>query len=823
MLDTEKTAVLETAVLAYDALFDDLGPEASAAFKEAVASYLETGVAIPEVQSVSKATYYSNWNYHLIHSLEAKVSSTDLTGENEEVSQDAELAQFIANDLKIAAKIAAAVEQQYAAGHLAGNNTQIINNFKGFLTDDLSRLQVETQVLSEQYQRLSDSTHVDFDAERAQAIGVKLNTTRELITAAEDMQNGLSQYNSGDDITSFAAEQGDYLQLRIDALELSKQEKQAEYETFASENYTGSADLAEVAKYELEELSRESLDLTARKHGLDDIEQYDSTLRSASFKAGVNLLSTSRAAAAFAVNPENSVEGHVTNAGFLGEALLSSSGDLLEAAGHLNVSKGARGFAAVALVAGASGSFVPTAKLLADPDLSPEMRRVVEAEVGLQGTALAFAAVENVLGIAELAVTAGSKAATVLGKAVPIIGAIGSVIGAINPVKWAEFEQKQDRIDAIRDSGTYSSGLLGDLLQESKTAEAAFYGTTTALDVTTGVTAGVLAATGVGAPISAAVGLIGGAISAIVGAFEQVALEAIADRYADKIRTDAEGNPQTVEAFFKGSFDQKQERIKEHYTEFFEEFIAENDVDRVLALGGQGLDATDIELAAISKTSGELNKTARNYVETFTTNGWQPGSHALSPSSGFETNVIQLDKAHGSKSFLTFTTPLFAAGTEDISRRETGKNEYQTTLRIKDLSGWEIRDHGVNETTFNMSKVVSSAQDRFGNSMEIGIAIQAAAGDDALFAYEAQTSFDGGSGQDTASYARLSGVELAEGLEIRATGATTLLVEKNLSAGSKYFKESIDSQTTHHGKRTEVVQFRKVGLEERENQHAVTD
>ncbi|MFS4583092.1 hypothetical protein [Phaeobacter sp. C3_T13_0] len=820
MLDDEKSAILETSVIAYDAIFSDLGPEARESFRDTVQTYLESDIAIPEVKSISKATNYSNWNFNLVKSLKGKIAGSDLIEEDE--NQAAELAGFIAKDLKIVGKMVAAVEQQYAAGQLADSNEQYVNSIKGNVSNDLGKLRTELNLLTEQFSRYNDQQHADYDATLAQTVNRKIQTTTEMIFTAENLQTTLNEFNKGEDIGGFTKEHSDYLQLRIDALEVARQEKLSEYKQYAAETYTGSEDLANAAKFELETISEETLGLINQKEKTDGFEEYSSTVRTASLKAGVSLLSTAQASAAFATKPENTVDGHITNAGFLGEAIGSSMGDILDAAGHLKVAKGFKGFAALSLVGGAAGSFVPTAKLLADPNLDPETRKIVQAEVGLQGTALAFAAVENVLGIAELAVKAGSKAANVLGKAVPIIGAIGSVVGAINPAKWSEFDQKQDRIDAIQKADTYSSGLLGDLLQESKDAEAAFYGVTTGLDVVTGVTSGVLAATGVGAPIAAAVGLIGGAISAIVGAFEQVALEGIADKYAEKIRTDKNGNEQTVEEFFDGSFDQKQDKIKAHYTDFFSDLVAEDDIDQVIALGGQGLDATDVELAAITKTSGELNKTAKNYVETFANNGWLAGDRSLTQVQGDAVNVIQLPNANGAKSYLTFTTPLFAAGNESTSREETGKNEYQTTLKITDLSGWKIRDFGNNQTTFNMSKVVTSAQDRLGNSMEIGIEIDAAGGDDTLFAYESEITFDGGSGSDTASYARLSGTELSRGITVFAS-ADTVSVSKNLKEGSKYYQETIDSQTTNHGKRTEVVEFRKVGLEDRSTQHSVTD
>ncbi|XHE54872.1 hypothetical protein L0Z66_15850 [Phaeobacter sp. BS34] len=74
MLNEEQAAILETSVIAYDAIFADLGPEARDSFRDTVQTYLESGVAIPEVKSISKATNYSNWNYNLVKSLKGKIA-----------------------------------------------------------------------------------------------------------------------------------------------------------------------------------------------------------------------------------------------------------------------------------------------------------------------------------------------------------------------------------------------------------------------------------------------------------------------------------------------------------------------------------------------------------------------------------------------------------------------------------------------------------------------------------------------------------------------------------------------------------------------------
>ena len=394
--------------------------------------------------------------------------------------------------------------------------------------------------------------------------------------------------------------------------------------------------------------------------------------------------------------------------------------------------------------------------------------------------------------------------------------------------------RNEERITAIRKSDTYSSDLLADLLSESNTINKAFYGVTTGLNGATGIASSALALSGIGAPIAAAVGLIGGAISAIVGAFESVALEGLADRYADKLRTDEDGNPQSIDDFFAGSFEHKQDQVKEHYTKFFSDLVEDESIDQVIALGGQGLDATDTELLAFTKTAPELTKTAQNFVETFTDDGWQEGEHALQVTPGQDINLIQLADAGDTKQYLTFTTPLFSAGTEQLSRDETGKNEYETTLTIDDLSGWRIRDAGDNETTFNLSKLVTSAQRTRESSSEITAAadlrttIEAGGGDDTLFSYEAEVNFHGGEGTDTASYTRLSTKELTSGINVRVlptgNGPEAITVDKHIAAGSKTYEETIGSRTTHPtSKRTETVEYRNVSLVERDSEIQNTD
>lgn len=845
-LNANDAAVLQTTLAAYDALFSELGQEARDAFEETVTTFMATDVRSPEgqaIEDIASDVDYTNWNYHLVNGLKSKIASAKFADEEE--NQAAQIASFVAQDLRIAGKLAGIANAKYQQDANNALYLNKINEVKALYSSDIDLISANLDVLNQQLDRINSDVEF-FYPDKANNLAKEIASQTELLAEANRLKTQLDDFEAaslipkepgaeapkGSGAEQFTKAYADFSQLRLDLMELKKVELLNELEIYTDTSTALQSEaLADITRSQLDDLNRDTLQVKQKQDDQASFADKGADLKSSGISLAGNVLYAVQAGVGFALKDEDAPPAsYVASSGYLGEAVLGGLSDILDITDHAKAANGFKGAASVALLAGNAASFAPIAQILhtgKDADGNPvseDHLAVIRAEVGLQGTALALSAVETTLTIAQLAVSTGSKAASVLGSAIPIVGAIGSVVGAINPLKWAEFDQKQQHIDAVRDSGTYSSGLLGDLLSESKTIQEAFYGTTTALNAVTGVASGVIAATGVGAPIAAAVGLIGGAVSAIIGAFEQVALEDLANRYADKIRTDENGSEQSVEDFFEGSFEQKQEQAKDHYTDFFTDLVADDDIDQVVALGGQGLDATDLELSAITKTSGELGKTAQNFVETFTDSGWREENRTLSQNSGDSANLIQLQDAQGAKTYLTFTTPLFAAGNEELSRDSTGKNEYQTTLKITDLSGWRIRDYGDNETTFNMSKVVTSAQSaNESQHKDIRFEIEAEGGNDTLFAYEAGVTFDGGAGIDTASYTRLSGTELASGVQITATGPETIEVHKNLSSGAKLYQESIHTSTTNYGKRTEVVEYRAVSLVERDEESQSTD
>lgn len=545
---------------------------------------------------------------------------------------------------------------------------------------------------------------------------------------------------------------------------------------------------------------------------------------------GSNLLTVASSAAGLAktIQEDGSTVAVAQASTGLGGFVADTIASFIDLSSAKSAGKASAAFGAVGAAAGFSASVVgitEISKQLHDPNISDEQKEYLKAEIGLQGAVAGLSAVAGGLAVAQALVKAGSTAATTLGKAVPIIGAIASVASAINPAKWSEFNEKQDRIDNLRQSDDYSADLLSGLLDDTLVAQKGFYGATTALNAVTGVASAALAATGVGAGVAVLVGLIGGAISAIVGAFEQVALEDIADKYADKIRHRDDGSERTVEEFFKGSFDQQQEKSKQAYENVLQDIISDQGFDSAVTLGSQLLSASDLELAAKSKTRGELEKTARHYFEEYKdTGGWQDQTIRLEEKVG--DDHINLPDAASTASpenvYVSFLTPLLASGDQSTSTTSTGKNSNHTSVTISDLAGWVVNDGAGKNTTFNMNRIINSAQDKANNDVSVDFTINAGDGDDTLFAYDSEITFNGQGGTDTVSYTSFGADNLAGGITVNKT-ATGISVDKSLAAGSKYYKESIGSYETSHGKRTETVEYRQVQVLERDNVSNVTD
>ncbi|MFQ1702713.1 hypothetical protein ACJ5NV_19180 [Loktanella agnita] len=472
------------------------------------------------------------------------------------------------------------------------------------------------------------------------------------------------------------------------------------------------------------------------------------------------------------------------------------------------------GMAATAGIASAGLMMSEIAKQLDNPDLSDQERTYLQAELALQGTVMALSGIDGVL---TSMVTTGAMTSAYALKAIPILGGFASIASAINPARWAEFDAIEERIDGLDSEGSATEAALGDALNDTLHAKKAFYGSTAALDMAFGIGASAMAATGVGAPLAIATAVVGAVISGIVRATEQARLEGI----ADDLRADMTADGRTVEEFFDLSFDDRQDELRENYADYFDKMLDE-DFDAAIGLGSQVLTANDLSTAAISKTGGELRKTAKHYADTYTTaGGWDPEEIMLSEQEGSDT--LTLADRGSEKVYLTFMSPLLASGNESTSREETGKNEFRTSLTIEDMAGWKIVDSGAEtNTTFNMVNVINHARDINGNDITLDMEINAGGGDDTYFGYDSAITFNGGKGTDTVSYTRMGDELLTKGISAKATG-DEILVDKTLRADSKVYTEVVGEFEEAHGKRTETIEYRSIELKERGEVTTVQD
>lgn len=527
---------------------------------------------------------------------------------------------------------------------------------------------------------------------------------------------------------------------------------------------------------------------------------------------------------ATAIDGESSAESIASQSNslvyeFLG--LLSAGLDFKNAAQFAKLSKALGAFGAVAGTAASSLGIADYARALNDPDLPDWQRDYIESEIGLQSATATLLALEGLLSSIQATFATGSKTASILGKAVPVIGALAAVAGSVNPAKLAAFKEQENRISSLEGSDDYSSDLLAELLSNSLFAEKGFYITATVVDALAGITGAILAASGVGAGAGIAVGLIGGVVSATIQGAQQARLEEIADRYAEKMRSGEDGNRQSIEDYFEESFDQKQGKLEERYEEFFNDLIADR-YDEVFSFGSQTLTVSDLSLAAIAKTGGELGKTARHYFEKYSGQGhWDKESIELEAVKGAD-KIYLPDNGDGNNRYLTLMSPLMASGEEVLTREKEGKYKYFTSLEIKDLAGWEIIDQGESNTVFSSDNIVHSAQYASGKTLILKLAIDARGGNDTHLAATISTEFDGGAGEDTASYTGLENSELSSGLTVSGRG-DQISVTKHFDKGTQYIRETIEQHTERHGKRKETIEYRDLSVGECGNEITVTD
>ncbi|MEH6633720.1 MAG: hypothetical protein V7776_23205, partial [Halopseudomonas aestusnigri] len=273
-------------------------------------------------------------------------------------------------------------------------------------------------------------------------------------------------------------------------------------------------------------------------------------------------------------------------------------------------------------------------------------------------------------------------------------------------------------------------------------------------------------------------------------------------------------------------FVERHEETREIYQESFDALLKDGEFDAVIAAGSQTLTSSELALAAISRTGGELGRTARHYVDNYVTDGgWNTQNTFITAVSG--PDAIHLPSSSGDKLYFTFLNPLLASGEEVFTREEVGKNEFTTSLTIDDLDGWTIIDHGSNETTFDVSKIVNFGHDVNGFSHKVRSSILAGGSNDTYLGRNAEITFDGGNGTDTASYANF---EENEGIHFTfATQGTvdarieSILARKILAEGHEEYQETINTHTEQYGKRTEAIEYRDIEVVQATEERSVND
>ena len=759
----------------YDALYRDKIPDVRDRLVEYFALNEEEGWEDFESSHAKAQVVYTNWSYHLFAGHTQKINQ--ITAQTDKLLRDLEIAELAFRSSKIIKYVGNAVVYQANKDGIS----KIISFYQNLMDD--TDFAYDGSALMEMYEY---DKEVDWVSAHKKHISVLQNMREDVIALWDELETNRDNYEPEE----YEARRKKYKEkLLVLDTEFIEAEKSSAYA-----NKIGGF-VVDIASSAIS-LTQQSLSIARLVETGGDV--------SAEKIAGAAM--------------------------FMVGTISQTTADVLQFLGKSNVAgAAASGAAGVAFVGASAANFASVVRLLDNPDLSDEHRAFITAELGLQATSMALASVQIGLSIALKVAQFSASTASTVASAIPVIGALASVVGAINPLKWAEFSQKQDRIDALKESDAYSASMLGDLLGGSLAIEAGFYAASTAVGVYTGVGTSVLMASGVGAPVAAIFALVGAGISAIIQAFEQVALEGLAEAYREKMMTDEDGNFQTIDEFMEGSFDQQQDMAKARFESFFDDILA-GDTENVFSLGSHQLTSVDLSLLAITRTAGKnhsaliggadqhegsyLTASAKHYFEQYRADsGWNNQTIRLVQGEG--NDRIHLPDTGDQKNYLTFMTPLFASGTEDRSREALGKDNYVTELKITDLAGWVVVDSGDNSTTFDLDKIVTSAEGKEDDKKTIDFSVMAGGGDDMLFAYEASIKkFDGGDGVDTVSYAKLSGQELASGIHVEAVAEDSIVVRKLIAEGSKYYEESIETHTENYGKRTEHVEYRAVSLSE---------
>lgn len=387
-----------------------------------------------------------------------------------------------------------------------------------------------------------------------------------------------------------------------------------------------------------------------------------------------------------------------------------------------------------------------------------------------------------------------------------------SIMLAISPLAFMNAADKFNHANALdefakqfRKFGYDGDHLLAEYQRGVGTIEASLTTISTALGA---VSAGVSAAavgSAVGAPIALLVAGVTGLISGILEASKQAMFESVANRLQGKILQWEKQNG--GQNYFDKGYDSRYAAYLANNLKFLSELNKELEAERVIAITQQRWDNNIGELAGITKL-GERIKSGKAYADAF-----EDGKKVEAGSNitlDAKTGIIDISNSNGKKTqALHFTSPLLTAGTESRERLTNGKYSYINKLKFGRVKNWQVTD-GEASSKLDFSKVIQRVAETEGTD-EIGLIVNAKAGNDDIFVGQGKMNIDGGDGHDRVFYSKDGGFGNITVDGTSATEAGSYTVNRKVARGDIYH-EVVKRQETKVGKRTETIEYRDYEL-----------
>lgn len=428
----------------------------------------------------------------------------------------------------------------------------------------------------------------------------------------------------------------------------------------------------------------------------------------------------------------------------------------------------------------------------------------LDAQIALEMTGTALMTLDAMMSTLVFA----GKITGMAAKAVPLIGATAQILLAVQPGRKAFYDVRQDAIADTAARGDFSSELAASLMQEQfdndKVEDAAQYWINLG---SAGV--GLIAAA---VALGSAAGGVGAAVVAAAATIASVVVSIISDEKARKLAEDArekileKPGVDSYQDYFDLSFEQQKQELQELYTEVAEELTTSGGFGTFVGLSTQRMTQDDLYVARTADIGDSITKSAATYVSEYRDGEWEKtGATTTTLVSGPGPDIINVT-GDDDPVYVTILNALEASST---ATRLTIYNDFNYLLfgtfnkngvltgtfevnDYTDMDGWRAVDADGNRTTFDVSQVVTlvnyndwtkqrevtrqieekTGKDHFGAN-ELGahsegfydnerqqkllpFVIEAGDNDDTAFLHDGLVAFDGGTGTDTASYARLN-------------------------------------------------------------------